>query len=127
MSTPKRWTCRSQLVVMGAVLLSGVGQAGLPTSGTGTLGARVAAMSGTGLTGAECRRRMQALNTLLRSAGYRSVRTHTLEDGTLVARWYDIGRKATALAFSGQNSTANTFSAREYAGLLRWNEVIGIP
>lgn len=135
MSTLKRWTRRSQLLVIGAALLSGAGQTtglanGLPTlqaRQTDTLGSQMAGLSGTGLSLAECRQRMQALGTLLEGAGYRTVRTRPLEDGTLIARWYHTGRQMTALAFSGQNGTDNAFSAREYAGLLRWNELIASP
>lgn len=127
MSTWKRWTHCSQLMVIGAVLLGGFGQASPGAPRAGPLGARLAAMSGTGLTMAECRQKMQDLNLLLRGAGYRTVRTGTSEDGTLVARWYNTNRRVTVLAFSGQNSTGNAFSAREYAGLLRWDELIGRP
>ncbi|MEF2277602.1 hypothetical protein V3W47_04765 [Deinococcus sp. YIM 134068] len=135
MSTLKRWTRRSQLLVIGAALLSGAGQTtvlanGLPTVQTrqsDTLGSRMAGMSGTGLSLAECRQRMQDVDTLLRGAGYGNVQTHTLEDGTLVARWYHTDRQMTALAFSGQHSSGNAFSVGEYAGIIRWNELIALP
>lgn len=127
MSTLKRWTRRSPLVVIVAALLGASGHVSVQARQADTLGSQLAALSGTGLTMAECRQRMQALETLLQRAGYRNVRTQTLADGTLLARWYNPGRQMTALAFSGQNSTGNAFAAREYAGLLRWNELITVP
>jgi hypothetical protein len=127
MNTLKRWTRRSQLVVIGAALLSGTVLTNVQARQADTLGSQMEGMSGTGLTLAECRQRMQTLGTMLQKAGYRNVRTRTLDDGTLLAQWYHPARKMTALAFSGQNSTGNIFSAREHAGMLRWNELIAVP
>lgn len=125
MHTLKHWTRRSPLVVAAALLCT----AGPPTAPAlqPTLGGQLAALSGTGLTMAECRQRMQTLSTLLQEAGYRNVRTLTLPDGTLMARWYHTDRQTTALAFMGQNSTGNAFSVSEHAGIMRWNELIAGP
>lgn len=126
MSTPNRQTRRLPLVFVAFWLLCTAGQ---PTvlALQPTLGSQLAALSGKNLTVAECRQRMQALDTLLQGAGYRNVWTSTLSDGTLIARWYHPGREMTALAFSGQNSTGNAFSVGEHAGLIRQGELIAIP
>lgn len=139
MTTLDRWTPRSMLVAVALLCTGGQAFAGpvdevgrpLPASQATlrqtTLGSQLAAMSGTDLTLAVCRERMQALNSLLQEAGYGQTRTFTLPDGTLVARWYHPGRQMTALAFSGQNSTGNAFSVGEHAGLIRQGELIAIP
>lgn len=121
MSNTQGWVRRAAIMGLGAVLLGGFG-----ASQGATLGSQLAAMSGTDLTRAECQERMQKLDTLLQSAGYRSMRTRMTEDGTLVARWYNTATNMTALAFSGQLTAGNAFSAREYSGMIRWNEFIAL-
>lgn len=123
MSDMTRWTRASQFVLMGVALLGGMGQ----SRQANTLGAQMAGMAGQNLTRAECQQRMQNLGQLLQQAGYRRMHARVAEDGTLIARWYHAGRKMTAMAFSGQNTVGNAFSAGEYAGLLRWNEFLGAP
>lgn len=92
-----------------------------------SLSTQMAAMNGSGLTIAECRDRLQQLGTMLDGAGYGTVHTQTLHDGTLASRWYHQATKKTVLAFSGQNAVGNALSVGEHDGLIRMNELIALP
>lgn len=127
MPKTKSWPRRSQLLVIAAALLGATGPTNVLARQAATPGSQMAAMSGTGLTRAQCEQRMRDLNTLLGGAGYRSMSTRVMRDGTLMARWYNTESRTTALAFSGQLDTGNAFSSGEYPGYLRWNEFIALP
>lgn len=122
MLTTKQGSRARRLLVM-ATVLWGSGLAQPETS----LSAQIAGLSGMGLTLTACHERMQKLDALLKAAGYGASRTYRLNDGTLVARWYNWTIKRTALAFSGQNAAGNAFSVSEHDGLIRMNERLILP
>lgn len=114
---------RSPRPLIWATLLLGSVLAAQVTS----LSAQLAAMSGTGLTIAQCRDRMQNLGTLLGRAGYSPGRTQTMSDGTLAARWYNRTANRTVVAFSGQNAVGNIFTVSEQDGPVRWSDLLVVP
>ena len=124
-TTMNRRTQVSSLLLTGMVFLSGIGQAMRQTEGDDTFDQQMADLAGRALSSSECEQRMQALTTLLQRAGYGAPRTLVYADGTVVARWYHAAHGTTALAFSGQKAEGNMFSAKSYAGSLRWNEFLG--
>lgn len=116
----------SALLMLALLASSGtlaiVQTAGPPDSPSTT----VTAMSGTGLTFAECQKRAQEMNRVLVQAGYSSMRQYARGD-TMVARWYHSQRDTTTLAFCGSQPSNNAFSVVEVPGLVRWNELIPVP
>ena len=117
----------SHLVLLGMTLLAVVGQAH-PLARLGmTLGTQVQAMSARGLTLAQGQERLEALNTLLKGAGYGPMRRSRLEDGTLLARWSHAHARSTVLMTMEQQETGDTFTVSEVAGQVRWNELIATP
>lgn len=90
-----------------------------------TLSARVTAMSATGLTSAECQKRVQQMTSVLGQAGYRSMRTYARGE-TMISSWHSQQRDTTFLAFSGVQASDNVFSVVEVPGLVRSNGFFGI-
>ena len=90
-----------------------------------TLSAQVTAMSGTGLSSAECQRRVQQMTSVLSQAGYRSMRPYARGD-TMISSWHSHQRDTTFLAFSGVQASDNTFSVVEVPGLAHSNDFFGI-
>lgn len=122
MTTMTQTRCFPRLLVLGSLLVGSV-----LARQDASLSTQMAAMTGTGLTIAQCREQLQQLGTLLEGGGYGMVRTQTLQDGTLASRWYHQATKKTVLVFSGQNTVGNAFTVGEHDGLIRMNELIGLP
>jgi hypothetical protein len=91
------------------------------------LSAQVTAMAGTDLMFGECQERLQTLDSLLTQAGYGAMRSQLEEGGTLVARWYHPQRHTTVIVSSGWQASGNAFTATEFAGVVRWIELLGTP
>lgn len=125
MESIKRWIYSSSLMAM--ALLGGASQAQAGTTFSTTLSSQMAGMSGVGLTGAECRQRMERLEVLLWAAGYANKRAYINEDRLLMASWYNGVRNTTVVAYAGQLEAGNAFSAAEVAGAIPWNEFISLP
>ncbi|UQN08299.1 hypothetical protein [Deinococcus sp. QL22] len=70
---------------------------------------------------------MKTLDSLLKEAGYSSMRTQVVDGTTKVARWYHPEHHTTIVAFAGWQASDNTFTAGEFPGLMRWNELIATP
>ena len=94
-------------------------------AGPDTLSAQVTAMSGTGLSSAECQRRVQQMTSVLSQAGYRSMHPYARGD-TMISSWHSHQRDTTFLAFSGVQASDNTFSVVEVPGLAHSNDFFGI-
>ena len=108
-------------------LLGAPGALGNQAAPADALGPQLTAMSGTGLTLAECEQRMQTLGTMLNQAGYVSRRAHLGADAVMTALWYHPQHHTSVVAFSGWQASDNAFSATEMAGQVRWNELLPTP
>lgn len=115
MLTLHLFASRSSAAVLSAALLGAPGAQAAQNEDS--LSARLTGMSGTGLVLAAYQERLQTLGDLLGQAGYSPMRTW-LSDGTVIARCYHPLRHTNVLSFAGWN----TFSAKELAGQVRWNE-----
>ena len=114
---------RTSLALLTVIVLGGSGSFAMPADTPDSLGTQLTAMSGTGLTLAECHERMQRLESMLGKAGYGPMRSHLGQAGSMIARWYRPQGHTTVLAFASVQATDNAFSVTEIAGLVRWNEL----
>lgn len=112
----------TRLTLFGALLLGSV-----LAQGDAALSARLAAMTGAGLTISQTQERLQSLGAMLDGAGYGPAWTGHMSDGMLVSRWYHAGADRTALAFAGQSAEGNAVDIAELNGRVAMNDLIVTP
>ncbi|PNY80909.1 hypothetical protein [Deinococcus koreensis] len=127
MPTLRTVTGRTSFALLTVALLGGSGSFARQADAPDSMGTQLSALSGSGLMLASCQERMQRLGTMLGKAGYGPMRSRLFDGTTMIARWYHPEHHTTVLAVAGWQDSGNAFSAGEFAGLVRWNELAGTP
>ncbi len=126
MPTLPRVNRPTAFAILTVTLLGASGALARPADAPDSLHMQLMAMSGAGLMLSGCQERLQALDGMLSRAGYGPMHSK-LVDGTMIARWYQPESHATVLAFAGWQGSGNAFSAGDFTGLMRWNELVTGP